>query len=72
MLPETVSGCYRNMHKLEEFRINYQKLLAPDCSYELVNLINSSNHQQRLSDKKLSELSKDALNNFSWISLDNN
>ena len=59
-------------NKLEEFRINYQKLLTSDCSYELVNLINFSNHQQRLSDKKLSELSKDALNNFSWISLDNN
>lgn len=59
-------------NKLEEFRIDYRKLLESDCSYELVNSINSSNHQQRLSDKKLSELSKDALSNFSWISLDNN
>ena len=58
-------------NKLEEFRIDYRKLLTSNCSYELIDLINSSNQQQRLSDKKLSELSKDALNNFSWLSLYN-
>jgi polysaccharide pyruvyl transferase WcaK-like protein len=54
-------------NKLEEFRIDYRKFLESNCSDELVNLINSSSLQQRLSDKKLSELSNDALNNFSWL-----
>ena len=58
-------------NKLEEFRIDYRKILTSNCSYELVDLINSSNHQQRLSDKKLLELSKGALNNFSWLFLYN-